>query len=143
MDAKYQYSSRVASMKDRAKNDPNSELAKYLRSAERRKNDYRSNWTSVDLNEVVDRLTPGAIPEISNGKITFTNKEGTIKIVADAAGGYLRIQDLTSKSKKEQYVGLDGRDAHNYRNERGKQQGRSRAEFNKATHFRIKKREEM
>ena len=143
MDAKYQYSSRVASMKDRAKNDPNSELAKYLRSAERRKNDYRSNWTSVDLNEVVDRLTPGAIPQVRNGKITFTNKEGTIRIVTDAAGGYLRIQDLTAKGKKERYLGLDGRDAHNYRNERGKLQGRPKAEFNKATHFRIKKCEEM
>ena len=80
---------------------------------------------------------------IENGKITYTDEKKTVKIVADAGGGYLRVEDLTVSQKPPHYLGINGEEQSNFVNERGKQQGRSKEDFRKATHFRIKKREEM
>ena len=103
---------------------------------------YHSNWKSVNINEVVDRFAPESTAYQKGGKIVFENKDHTIAVVADAAGGYLRIQDLTVKTKRALYLTLDGKDGHNVTVD-GKTRGRTKEEYEVATHFRIKKREEM
>ena len=89
------------------------------------------------------RFFAGVMAVIENGKITHIDEKKTIKIVADAGGGYLRVEDLTVSQKPPHYLGINGEEQSNFVNERGKQQGRSKEDFRKATHFRIKKREEM
>ena len=74
---------------------------------------------------------------IENGKITYTDEKKTIKIVADAGGGYLRGEDLTVSQKPPRYLGINGEEQSNFVHERGKQQGRSKEDFLRVTHFRI------
>ena len=74
---------------------------------------------------------------IENGKITYIDEKKTIKIVADAGGGYLRVEDLTVSQKPSHYLGINGEEQSNFVNERGKRQGRSKEDFLRVTHFRI------
>ena len=53
------------------------------------------------------------------------------------------MSEYTSTVLENQYVGLNGENMHNYVDSRGKQHGRSKADYNAVTHFRILKREEM
>lgn len=64
-------------------------------------------------------------------------------MIADVGGGYLRIQDLSKKTRNAQYLNLDGTDGHNYVSTDGKIHGKDKSTYNTTTHFRIKKREEM
>ena len=103
---------------------------------------FKSNWESVNIDDVVEKFAPNSTPDIVKGKIQFVNEDHTIAVVADAAGGYLRIQDLTSTARNGLYLTLDGKNGHNV-TINGKTRGRSNAEYERATHFRIMKRSEM
>lgn len=140
MDAKSMYSANVSAMKKIAHLDP--DLMKTLENGIERAIKYHSNWEPVNINDVVNKFALGSTPYQDGGKIVFKNAAQTRAVVADAAGGYLRIQDLTAKTQKAQYLTLDGKDAHNV-TINGKTRGRTKAEYQQATHFRIKKREEM
>ena len=85
----------------------------------------------------------GVMAVIGNGKRTYTGEKKTVKIVADADSGYLRGEDLTVFQKPPHYWGINGEEQSNFVNEKGKRQGRSKEDFLRVTHFRIKKREEM
>ncbi len=100
---------------------------------------YGAEWNTVDINDVVSLITPGAKPIISGGKIIYYSTDGTKAVVADVSG-YLRVQDLTKKTRKRQYLDQFGNDAHNIVDSNGKKRGRSKSEFQKATHYIIKKR---
>lgn len=55
-------------------------------------------------------------------------------------GGYCRLEDFTKydkKTKKSFYLDINGNDARNYKDEKGKQHGHGKAKFNEDTHFRI------
>ena len=78
----------------------------------------------------------GVMAVIENGKITYIDEKKTIKIVADA-GGSLRAEELTNSFKNPRYLGINGEEQSNFVNERGKQQGRSKEDFLRVTHFRI------
>lgn len=140
-DAKERYSDGVATRKIEAMADE--KLMKKISDGIRRANEHKNEWESVNINDVVEKFAPGAEPIYQNGKISFINDDNTIAVVCDVGGGYLRIQDLTAKTKKKQYLNLDGTNGHNYKDSNGKIHGRNESEYNKATHFRIKKREEM
>ena len=140
MDAKSNYSNNVSDMKQNAISD--AELSETLERAKERANEYQANWESVDLNDVVNKFAPGSTPYREGGKIVFENDDHTISVVTDAAGGYLRIKDLTAKTQKAQHLTLDGKNGHNV-TINGKTRGRTKAEYQQATHFRIKKREKM
>ena len=73
---------------------------------------------------------------IENGKITYADEKKTIKIVADA-GGSLGAEELINSFKNPRYLGINGEEQSNFVNERGKQQGRSKEDFLRVTHFRI------
>ena len=140
MDSKTEYSKNASAMKKIAELDKT--LSKELEKGIERANKYNKNWESVNINTVVDKFAPNSNPYKNNGKIVFENSQHTIAVVADAAGGYLRIQDLTSNAKRGLYLTLDGNNGHNI-TENGKIRGRSNVEYELATHFRIKKKEEM
>lgn len=137
MDVKTGYSTIVTGSNNAAaKND---ELNKKIVAGHSRKEKYSSNWTSVNINTIVDRFTPGATPEVINGKVVYISSDGIYNIVADIGGGYLRIYD----TKKECYVDAQGNDVRNYTDERGKRHVRNKSEQMSLAHFRILKRMEM
>lgn len=140
MDAKSLYSANASAMKQIAHLDP--ELMKMLEKGIERARTHHSNWESVNINDIVNKFAPGSTPYLKKGKIVFENANHTIAVVADAAGGYLRIQDLTAKTKNGLYLTLDGKNGHNV-TINGKTRGRTKDEYEAATHFRIKKLEEM
>ena len=57
----------------------------------------------MDINDVVSAVAPGAKPIIAGGKIIYYSADGTRAVVADVSG-YLRVQDLTKKTRKRQYL---------------------------------------
>ncbi len=136
-DAKTDYSDAVVLQKNAAARD--AIIADLIQSGYARKAQYGSQWGMVDINDVVSVVAPGAKPVVAGGKIIYYSPDGTKAVVADVSG-YLRIQDLTKKTKKRQYLDKYGKDAHNVTDSNGKKRGRSRDEFNRATHYMIKKR---
>ncbi len=140
-DYKDSYSKGVLEAKDAANGIQ--ELYENIERGKARAELYGKDWEKVDLNEVVERIAPDSEPVREGGKLYFYNSERTMAVVADIGGGYLRVQDLTRNTKHAQYLDQYGHDAHNYTDENGKQHGRSNAEFNRCTHYKIKKREEM
>lgn len=136
-DAKYDYTKTVEKRKESALTD--SVLTDLISDGFARKEQYGEHWEEVDINEVVQLLCPGAKPVVSGSKIIFYSKDMTKAVVADISG-YLRIQDLTSRTKKPKYLDKNGKEAYNYIDSNGKVRGRSRNEFLRATHYRIKKR---
>lgn len=137
MDAKTGYSTMVTGSKSAAAT--NEELNKKITAGQRRKVTYGQNWTSVNINTIVDRFTPGVAPRVVNGKVTYISSDGRYEVAADIGGGYLRIYD----HYRGFHVDANGNDVRNYTDSGGKQHGRSRSEQLKITHFRILKREEM
>lgn len=96
-------------------------------------------WDTVDINDVVFVVAPGAKPVVVGSKIIYYSADGTKAVVADVSG-YLRVQDLTKKTRKRQYLEQFGDDAYNVVESNGKKRGRSKSEFQKAIHYMIKKR---
>lgn len=137
MDAKTGYSTMVTGSKNAALT--NEELSKKITAGHNRKELYSSNWSTVNINTIVDRFTPEATPQVVNGKVTYTSFDGRYEIIADIGGGYLRIYD----NQKGCYVDAHGNDVRNYTDDRGKQHGRKKTDRMSLTHFRILKREEM
>ena len=105
---------------------------------------YKKNWQKVNINAFVKKFASGAKGEISEDgrKIFYQSKHNNLRVVADVAGGYCRLED-TTKRGKERFLDINGNDARNYINSRDKKQGRNNAQFNAATHFKILKRKEM
>jgi len=136
-DAKTDYSDAVSAQKDAATRD--SMIADLIQQGYARKAEYGAGWDTVDINDVVSVVAPGAKPVVEGGKIIYYSADGTKAVVADVSG-YLRVQDLTKKTRKRQYLDQFGNDAHNVVDSNGKKRGRSKSEFQKATHYMIKKR---
>lgn len=136
-DAKTDYSEAVSSQKDAATRD--SMIADLIQQGYARKAEYGDGWDTVDINDVVSVVAPGAKPVVVGSKIIYYSADGTKAVVADVSG-YLRVQDLTKKTRKRQYLDQFGDDAYNVVESNGKKRGRSKSEFQKATHYMIKKR---
>ncbi|MGM9665611.1 MAG: hypothetical protein ACI3XX_03625 [Eubacteriales bacterium] len=137
MDAKTGYSTMVSGSKSAAAT--NEELNKKITAGHDRKEIHSANWTSVNINTIVDRFTPGASPELVNGKVVYISSNGRYEVIADIGGGYLRIYD----HRIGYHVDAYGNDVRNYTDDRGKQHGNSPSKQLALTHFRILKREEM
>lgn len=136
-DAKTDYSDAVNAQKDAATRD--SIIADMIQQGYARKAEYGADWETVDINDVVAVVAPGAKPVVEGGKVIYYSADGTKAVVADVSG-YLRVQDLTKKTKKRQYLDQFGNDAHNVVDSNGRKRGRSKSEFQRATHYIIKKR---
>lgn len=136
-DAKTDYSNAVKNQKDASVRD--SLIADLIQRGYTRKAEYGAQWDTVDINDVVSVIAPGAKPIIEEGKIIYYSADGTKAVVADVSG-YLRVQDLSKRTKKRQYLDCFGNDVHNIVDCNGKKRGRSKKEFQKATHYIVKKK---
>lgn len=136
-DAKTDYTNAVNIQKDAATREY--VIADVIQQGYARKAEYGTEWETVDINEVVSVVAPGAKPIIEGGKVIYYSQDGTKAVVADISG-YLRVQDLTKRTRKRQYLDQFGKDAHNTVDENGRKTGRSKSEFQRKTHFMIKKR---
>lgn len=104
---------------------------------------YKSNWKSVNLNYFVKKFVSTAKGTLSkNGrKILYTNKKNGLQVVVDVKGLYCRLKDLNNHTRRP-YLDINGNNANNYTDMNGKTKGRSKEEYEKATHFRIFKNKE-
>jgi len=140
MTEKETYSANVAAQKAAAEADR--KLKDKIEGGQARAAAYKSNWTAVDLNEIISRFAPGSVPRIDpkNGDKCYYQTPGSpIVVIADFGGGYCRIQDTSARTKKPLYLDVNGNNGHNYTDENGKTHGRTNDEYNRVTHFRIKK----
>lgn len=136
-DVKADYTEAVNLQKDASTRD--SIIADLIQQGYARKSLYGSEWETVDINDIVSIIAPDAKPVIVRGKIIYYNSDHTKAVVADISG-YLRIQDLSKNTRKPQYLDKFGRDIHNVKTAEGKIRGRSKSEFQRLTHYIIKKR---
>ena len=137
------YSKSVAQHKASALTDKH--LAQKIAEGQSRASSYKSNWQSIDFNEFLSRFAPGSVPVEAPGnpnKLYYQTPGRSIRVVVDIGGGYCRLQDMSTHYQKAQFLDINGHDAHNYKDANGKTHGRSPAEFNEVTHFRIKKKGE-
>jgi len=140
-DSKGKYSSSAASQRALAQLD--AELKRKLDRASARTAKYHSNWQTVNLNDFVDKFALGSTAELHGGKIYFQTPGSKLRVVCDVQGGYCRLQDTSIKNPSHSYLDINGNNANNEILPSGKQIGRKKPEYNKVTHFRILKREEM
>ena len=137
---KGKYSDAVKAVK--ADPDNGIKLQDVIDAANYRKAKYKANWESVNINDVIAKFAPNYEVTYSGTKMKFQTPGSKYRVVADIIGGYLRIED-TSSTGRHRYLDLEGNVPNNFITERGTQQGRSNADYNRVTHFRILKREEM
>ncbi len=134
------YSNAVTKRKNEALSDD--AIAEVIEQGYARKHNYGEGWEEVDINDIVSVIAPGSKPVIEGGKIKYYSLDGKFAVVCDVSG-YLRVEDLTKKTRMRQYVDKHGKDAHNVVDEKGKKRGRSKSDFLKTTHYNIKKKEKM
>ena len=127
-DYKGGYSTNSSIMKK--KSESSKTLGKIRKNAEKRSHTHRESWQKVNLNDIVNRFTPGATPYNNGGKFVYNGDRYTI--LADTYGGYLRIKDKTILGNNN-YVTLDGKSYYSLPKTKREQ----------LTHFYILKREEL
>lgn len=110
-------------------------IIKNKRDGSDRANDYKEFWTKASLIEQIDKYlkNPIATGVNSKGKIIYSSGETAIRIIYDVNGDYFRLQDMNMQGKKN-YLDINGIPAFNII-ENGKARGRTKPEFQAATHF--------
>ncbi len=99
---------------------------------------FGSEWAEVSLSDVISTFAPKAEGiTTSTGKTIYKNSETGMQVVVDNSGGYFRIEN-TNISGKRVYTDLTGNIPSN-KIINVKTVGRSQSEYNKATHYKIKK----
>ena len=95
---------------------------------------YSLEWGDASLNEAINRFAPNVEPaSTSKGKIVYNNPETGISVVYDKNGNYFRIED-TTRPRGRNYLDINGNDMNN-EIVNGKTRGRSRADYQRVTHF--------
>lgn len=140
MDAKRKYTRLVQTVKENI--DKNKTLKERLEKRNRHQAKNKELWQKVNLDKLVEKFAPGSVPEInSSGKIIFHTPGSDVQLVAEATIGSVRIESL-KHSGARRYLDLDGVLRNNITVD-GKTRGRTKEEYELATHFRIMKPEEM
>lgn len=140
-DSKGQFSFGVTEQKALSQLD--SDLRAKLDRASARAARYKKNWKTVNLNDFVEQFAPGSTARISGSKIKFRTAGSNLEIVCDVTAGSCRLLDMSITTKRC-YLDINGNRVDNNKVlTSGKQIGRSQAEYNEMTHFRILKRGEM
>lgn len=127
-DYKGGYSTNASKMKKQSESSKS--LSKIRRNAEKRSHTHRESWQKVNLNDVVNKFTPGVTPYNNGGKFIYSSDR--YRIVVDIYGGYLRIEDK-SLSSKYRYITLGGKSYYSL----------PKTNRERLTHYYILKREEM
>lgn len=127
-DYKGGYSTNASKMK--MKSESNKRLGKIRSNANWRSKNWQKSWQKVNLNDVVNKFTPGVKPYNNGGKLIYSNNR--YRVVADTFGGYLRIEDK-HLSGKTRYITIDGKPYNSL----------PKSSRERLTHYYILKREEM
>lgn len=86
------------------------------------------------MQEAIDKFAPNVEPVVtSKGKFIYNNQETGISVAYDKNGNYFRIED-TTRPRGRNYLDIDGNDMNN-EVVNGKTRGRSRADYQRVTHF--------
>lgn len=120
-DTKDEYSAASTEFVSEA-NDRSERARQLYQASKQREARHNNQWIKhpVDINKVVNRFTPGSTGRREGVKYIFSGP--THRVVADMAAGYLRVYSNSLRS----YVDMNGL-----------------AGNAQATHFKIKRREEM
>ena len=127
-DYKGGYSTNASKMKKQS--ESNKSLSKIRKNAEKRSHTHKESWQKVNLNDIVNKFTPGVTPYNDGGKFIYSNDR--YRIVADTYGGYLRIKDK-SLPGRSRYITLEGKSYYSL----------PKSSRERLTHYYILKREEM
>jgi len=127
-DYKGGYSTNATKMKKQSESSKS--LSKIRQKAKRRSESWGESWSKVNLNDIVDKFTPGAKPYNDGGKFIYSNDR--YSILADTYGGYLRIKDK-NLSGHSPYITIDGKSYYDL----------PKSSREQLTHYYILKREEM
>ena len=140
MDAKGKYTRLVQNVKENI--DKNAALKKRIENRNQHQSKNKDLWQKVNLDTLVEKFAPNSVPEINDsGKIIFHTPGSNVQLVAEATIGCVRIERL-DLSGQRRYLDLDGVLRNNI-TVNGKMRGRTKEEYELATHFRIMKLEEM
>lgn len=140
MDAKGKYTRLVQNVKENI--DRNAALKKRIENRNQHQSKNKDLWQKVNLDTLVEKFAPNSVPEINDsGKIIFHTPGSNVQLVAEATIGCVRIERL-DLSGQRRYLDLDGVLRNNI-TVNGKMRGRTKEEYELATHFRIMKLKEM
>ena len=140
MDAKGKYTRLVQNVKEKI--DRDATLKKRIENRNQHQSKNKDLWQKVNLDTLVETFAPNSVPEINGGgKIIFHTPGSNVQLVAEATIGCVRIERL-DLSGQRRYLDLDGVLRNNI-TVNGKMRGRTKEEYELATHFRIMKLEEM
>lgn len=89
------------------------------------------------MQKTIKQLLPNAKqnPVNNNGKIIFTSNNSKVQVVYDLFGNYFRVQKVNSDNSRNSYLDIEGKECQNKLNNKGKQAGKSKSEFNRDTHY--------
>ena len=108
--------------------------SKTVKNGATRAAQYSSEWGDASLQEAIDKFAPNVEPVVtSKGKLIYNNQETGISVVYDKNGNYFRIED-TTRPRGRNYLDIDGNDMNN-EVVNGKTRGRSKADYQRVTHF--------
>lgn len=140
MDAKGKYTRLVQNVKENI--DRDAALKKRIENRNQHQSKNKELWQKVNLDTLVEKFAPNSVPEINDsGKIIFHTPGSNVQLVAEATIGCVRIERLDISGQRR-YLDLDGVLRNNI-TINGKTRGRTKEEYELATHFRIMKLEEM
>lgn len=108
-----------------------------------RTDQWGDHWREVNLEKFIDRWAKDAEIKETPQKIEYQTPGSPYIVVVDKTGDYVRLMDtrLPGKQNHSKYVDVDGKNIHNVV-VNGKIKGLSRSDWQAATHFKFRKKEE-
>ncbi len=143
-DVKHEF--RVQHMLQETRASYDSTLQKIIEKANNETAQYKKNWESVNINRFAEQFTPNAKRVFSKDgrKFSLIDDTNHREIIIDIKGAYCRLIDTSlPATDKNRFLDISGKPARNGINEHGKQYGRKQSEYNRVTHFRIQRLDEM
>lgn len=107
--------------------EKNKHLAKKIKNAESRYKKHKEEMREVDLADILKRYAPNAKQYQDDYKIKYSDENSDYVVVADLSG-YLRVLDTRTNTFVDVVSGVTMK--------------KSDKDYNKKTHFKIKRRKE-
>lgn len=126
MSAKEQYSTNVGIGRQQAKES--AQAAADWNKGRSELNRYGKNWEAINIDDYVPPFYDESLVAIKGRKMFFPTKNPNIVILADFGGGYLRFMNTST---------------HKYVDKNGNAVFEGDKDFERKTHYRILKKEEM
>lgn len=107
----------------------------FARTGKERAEEYSQFWSTARLDGAVEKFVPNYQTRVNEekGKIIYYSEKSKYEVIYDYNGNYFRIRN-TELRGSHSYVDINGNSANNIY-ENGRWRGRTKAEFEAATHF--------